>query len=101
MTDRTISAEELAFRAVQEAQMEAIADAGWATEEGKRLLTLYKQSVDAVKDTPLGQVYHANSIDPIGFSCYSDCYKDENGFRHRSFITVNQVDAWFAGRADE
>jgi hypothetical protein len=42
--------------------------------------------------------WHANSTDPAAFELYSDCYKEENGIRPRSFINRADVLRWLEER---
>jgi hypothetical protein len=42
--------------------------------------------------------WHAGSVDPSAFELYSDCYKDENGIRPRSFITRANMQRWLEER---
>jgi hypothetical protein len=46
----------------------------------------------------LGPEAHCNDVDPDLFSAFSDCYKSDNGIRPRFWMTVAEVEAWFARR---
>jgi hypothetical protein len=46
----------------------------------------------------LGPEAHCNDVDPDAFSAYSDCYKDEAGFRPRGWVTAAEVEAFLAPR---
>jgi hypothetical protein len=44
----------------------------------------------------LGPEAHCNDVDPDLWSAYSDCYKDDAGFRPRGWTTAEEVERYFA-----
>lgn len=42
----------------------------------------------------------ASCIDPDTYSFFSDCYKEENGFRPSGDWTVSAIEAWIGAAAD-
>lgn len=44
----------------------------------------------------LGPEAHCSDVDPDAWETYSDCYKDEAGFRPRGWTTAAEVEAFLA-----
>lgn len=69
----------------------AIYDCERDSAEEAKLLAEYQSNIDCAIASGLDAVAHCNSVDPMGFESYSDCYKDVNGFRPRGFVTRAQA----------
>lgn len=66
-------------------------------EAGEGWRTAYATLVGIAKSV-LGPEAHCNDVDPDLWQAFSDCYKSDNGFRPRSWMTAAEVEAYFARR---
>lgn len=49
-----------------------------------------------IAESVLGPEAHVGDVDPVCFESFSDCYKDENGFRPRHHVTRAEAKAFLA-----
>lgn len=64
-------------------------------EAGEGWRTAYATLVGIAKSV-LGPEAHCNDVDPDLWQAFSDCYKADNGFRPRSWMTAAECEAYFA-----
>ena len=88
------------IKQLQEKQIRAMTVMYRCAPESKRLemvKTIYESTVRML-ESALGPEAHIADTDQDLFSAFSDCYKGDNGFRPRFFITRTEVVAWFEER---
>lgn len=85
------SSVQIAFRDKQELLLPAIyrGDAAAIAEYEANITTLTPEQLST---------WHAAHVDPEQFEVYHNCYKSDNGFRPRGFITLAGMKAWLAQR---
>jgi hypothetical protein len=76
-----------------------LVDAQWALmdlvyddEDGRLANLAYDHNLRQAQERGLLDILHCNEVEPCLFSTYSDCFKDEHGFRPRGWVTVAQAE---------
>lgn len=84
----------------QEAAMNALYDTNTGTPEREAAIAVYDATV-AELVALLGPEAACWDVDQDRWSMYSDCFKDDCGFRPTIELTVAEVNQYFAKRREE